>query len=71
MALPFNNIITVRRTLDPYVDELEFVASSQVHLAPNGDLHMSELGFGNPGDQFLVRWDLLYPLLMFIRSDCR
>ena len=43
--------ITIRQTLDPHV---QYFGSRETTLESNGDLRMSKLGLGKPGDQFLV-----------------
>jgi hypothetical protein len=54
-VLIFYDSITVRQTLDPYVNDVQYFGSRETTLESNGDLRMSKLGLGKPGDQFLVR----------------
>ena len=54
-VLIFYDSITVRQTLDPYVNDVQYFGSQETTLESNGDLCMSKLGLGKPGDQFLVR----------------
>ena len=49
------SMITVRQTTDPYVDDIQYIARHEVPLDPNGELHMSTIGLGQPGDHFYVR----------------
>ncbi|KIM72538.1 hypothetical protein PILCRDRAFT_829686 [Piloderma croceum F 1598] len=51
-----HSIITVRQTLDPYVNDVQYFGSRETTLESNGDLRMSKLGLGKPGDQFLITW---------------
>jgi hypothetical protein len=47
--------ITVRQTLDPYVDDIQYIASCEVPLERDGSLSMSKISLGMPGDKFIVR----------------
>ncbi len=47
--------ITVRQTVDPYVDDIQYIASREVPLERDGSLSMSKIGLGMPGDKFIVR----------------
>jgi hypothetical protein len=46
--------VTVRQTTDPYVIDIQYIASREVTLEPNGTLCMSTIGLGKPGDNFIV-----------------
>jgi hypothetical protein len=54
-----DRIITVRQTIDPYVNNIEYIASREVCLEGNGSLSISKIGLGKPGDKFLVRHNLI------------
>ena len=54
-VLIFYYSILVRQTLDPFVDDVQYIAYCEVILERNGDLRINKLGFGKPGDEFLVR----------------
>ena len=47
--------ITVRQTIDPYVNNIQYIASHEVLLEHDGSLSMSKIGLGLPGDNFVVR----------------
>ncbi len=47
--------ITVRQTVDPYVNDIEYIASREVCLESDGSLSLSKIGLGMPGDKFFVR----------------
>ena len=49
-----SNRITIRQILDPYVDDVQCIAQREVTLESNGDLCMSKIGLGMPGDRFFV-----------------
>jgi hypothetical protein len=47
--------ITVRQTRDPYVADIQYIAYSKITLPDNTGLCLNDLGFGQPGDKFIVR----------------
>ena len=47
--------ITVRQTIDPYVNDIQYTTSREVTLEPDGTLYMSKIGLGKPGENFIVR----------------
>ena len=47
--------ITIRQTIDPYINDIQYIASCEVTLEPDGTLFMSTIGLGKPGDNFVVR----------------
>jgi hypothetical protein len=47
-------VVTVRQTIDPFVDDIQYTASREVILEPDGTLRMSTIGLGKPGDNFVV-----------------
>jgi len=51
-----HSIITVRQTHDPYVNDVQYFGLREITLESNGDLRMSKLGLGKPGEQFLITW---------------
>jgi hypothetical protein len=56
-CLPLSDRIVVRQTKDPFHDtaDVQYIACSRVIFPDNGDLDLSNLGVGNPGDLFVVR----------------
>ena len=42
---PFRSV-TVRQTLDPYVKDVQYIASYETTLTPSGDLDLSTIGIG-------------------------
>jgi len=54
MQSPNRTTVTVHQTIDPYVNDIQYIASREVSLEPNGTLCMSTIGLGKPGDNFVV-----------------
>ncbi len=54
LSFSFSDKITVRQILDPYVDDVQYIAWGEVTLESNGDLCLSKIGLGMPGDCFFV-----------------
>jgi len=53
--LTLSDRITVRQTIDPYADNIQYIASRAVALEPDGRLCLSTIGLGKPGNNFFVR----------------
>ena len=60
-TLTFGDMITIRQTIDPFVDDIQYIRSCEVALEPDGRLSMSKVGLklGRPGDNFVVRCSIL------------
>jgi len=56
--IKFGDRITVRQTIDPFSDDIQYIKSWEVALEPDGRLSMSKIGLGGKlGDNFVVRCD--------------
>jgi len=67
-----SNRITIRQILDPYVDDVQCIAQREVTLESNGDLCMSKIGLGMPGDRFFVGHTFNFlTCIWLIVTDCR
>ncbi len=47
--------IIIRQTLDPSVNNVQYIAWREVALESDGSLRMNKIGLGIPGDRFVVR----------------
>ena len=66
--LTFCDRITVRQTVDPYVDDIQYIGLREVPLEPNGSLSMNKIGLGMPGDNFVVRHKFNVGYIVFLAN---
>jgi hypothetical protein len=73
--LPFNctlppyHSVTIRQTLDPYVEDVQYIASYEAKLAPEGQLDLSTIGIKfEPGRFFLITVRrTFHPVTLFLQ----